>query len=148
MTSYVSILSCLSGGQEESSKNDCDKVHNNSDINLSDGDQKEITEIFEDLMTIQNKDVLRRNLVTLVTENITLKKQKKQLQTDLETRKEAANYSFQIDCDGAEDEVETGEKIRCSKTAQMRWKRWSPDLPHRLVCNLRQPKLSHKLTRV
>jgi len=107
MTSYVSILSCLSGGQEESSKNDCDKVHKNSDENLSDGDQKEITEIVEDLMTIQNKDVLRRNLVTLVTENITLKKQRKQLQTDLETRKEAANYSFQIDCDGAEDEVET-----------------------------------------
>merc|ERR1719192_3200415 len=50
-------------------------------------------------MTIQNKDVLRRNLVTLVTENFTLKKQRKQLQT-------AANYSFQIDCDGAEDEVE------------------------------------------
>ena len=112
MTSYVSILSCLSGGQEESSKNDCDKVHKNSDENLSDGDQKEITEIVEDLMTIQNKDVLRRNLVTLVTENITLKKQKKQLQTDLETRKEAANYSFQIDCDGAEDEVETGEQSR------------------------------------
>merc|ERR1719461_2727261 len=107
MTSYVSILSCLSGGQEESSKNDCDKVHSNSDENLSDGDQKEITEVVEDLMTIQNKDVLRRNLVTLVTENITLKKQKKQLQTDLETRKEAANYSFQIDCDGAKDEVET-----------------------------------------
>ena len=77
MSGYTSILSCIS---TEQSSNDI--VPSPSDVNddLSEQDTKEVNEIVEDLLTIQNKDVLKRNLTSLVTENVTLKKKCKLLE--------------------------------------------------------------------
>ena len=110
MTAYVSILSCLAKDSESESTNGKDVSENGVDEEcdeLSESDKKEADEFVEDLMTIQSKDMLKKNLYNMVTENITLKKQIKQLKTDLAAKKEASSQAFQIDCDGVED-VEAG----------------------------------------
>ena len=110
MTAYVSILSCLAKDSESESSNGKDVSENGVDEEcdeLSESDKKEADEFVEDLMTIQSKDMLKKNLYNMVTENITLKKQIKQLKTDLAAKKEASSQAFQIDCDGVED-VEAG----------------------------------------
>ena len=110
MTAYVSILSCLAKDSESESSNGKDVSENGVDEEcdeLSESDKKEADEFVEDLMTIQSKDMLKKNLYNMVTENITLKKQIKQLKTDLAAKKEASSQAFQIDCDGVED-VEVG----------------------------------------
>ena len=106
MTAYVSILSCLAKDSESESTNGKDISENGVDDEcdeLSESDKKEADEFVEDLMTIQSKDMLKKNLYNMVTENITLKKQIKQLKTDLAAKKEASSQAFQIDCDGVED---------------------------------------------
>jgi len=111
MTAYVSILSCLAkDGESESTKGkDVSEngVEEKDNDELTESDKKEVDEFVEDLMTIQSKDMLKKNLYNMVTENITLKKQIKQLKTDLAAKKEATSQAFQIDCDGLED-VEAG----------------------------------------
>ena len=74
MSSYVSILSCISNDEA----NDNNKESEDKKEELSENDSKEISEIVKDLMTIQNKDVLKRNLINLVTENVALKAKNKQ----------------------------------------------------------------------
>ena len=102
MSSYVSILSCISNDEA----NDNNKESDDKKEELSENDSKEISEIVEDLMTIQNKDVLKRNLINLVTENVALKAKNKQLESDLESRKQNQDISFQIDCDGGDNDIE------------------------------------------
>ena len=104
MTAYVSILSCLAkDGESESNGVDIGENGVDESDDLGEHDKKEADDFVEDLMTIQSKDVLRKNLYNMVTENITLKKQIKQLKTDLAGKKELSSHSFQIDCDGLED---------------------------------------------
>lgn len=111
MTAYVSILSCLAKDSESEltkgkdvSENGVEEKDNDE---LTESDKKEVDEFVEDLMTIQSKDMLKKNLHNMVTENITLKKQIKQLKTDLAAKKETTSQAFQVDCDGLED-VEAG----------------------------------------
>ena len=106
MTAYVSIFSCLAKDGESESTNGKDVSENGVDEEcdeLSESDKKEADEFVEDLMTIQSKDMLKKNLYNMVTENISLKKQIKQLKTELAAKKEAASQAFQIDCDGVDD---------------------------------------------
>ena len=103
MSSYTSILSCLSSSQNE--------VSQSSDTNsdeLNEADTKEVSDIVEDLLTIQNKDVLKRNLTSLVSENVSLKKL---LEKMLSESKQSSGSMFQIDCDGADD---AGEGVEVS----------------------------------
>jgi len=106
MTNYVSILNCLSDTAKDGANEakDSTKVEENND-ELSDQEQTEVTETVEDLMTIQSKEILAKNLKNLVRENLFLKKQIKQLKLDLSRKPESKdNFSFHIDCDGVEDE--------------------------------------------
>ena len=106
MTAYVSILSCLAKDGESESTNGKEVCENGVDEEcdeLNESEKKEADEFVEDLMTIQSKDMLKKNLYNMVTENITLKKQIKQLKTELAAKKEAASQAFQIDCDGVDD---------------------------------------------
>ena len=101
--SYVSILQCITNNDES---NDNGKESDGKKEELSEQDSKEVSEIVEDLMTIQNKDVLKRNLINIVTESIALKAKVKQLESDLESKKQNQDFSFHIDCDGAENDIE------------------------------------------
>ena len=101
MSGYTSILSCLSGQSQSASQSDGNE--------LSEEDTKEVNDIIEDLLTIQNKDVLKRNLTSLVTENVTLKRKCKLLEERASHSKE--QFSFQIDCEGGDGEVSSDWSI-------------------------------------
>ena len=94
MTEYVSILSCISveDGQEVEPTE--------TEEELSEEELKEVQETVDDLLSMQNPDILKRNLSHLVTENIQTKKKLKILESDLARR----GTSFLIDCDGEEEE--------------------------------------------
>ena len=94
MSGYTSILSCISTDQK--SQNDIVSSPSDANDDLSEQDAKEINEIVEDLLTIQNKDVLKRNLTSLVTENVSLKKKCKLLEEKLSQSKDQSGikYSF------------------------------------------------------
>ena len=66
MTAYVSILSCLAKDSESEltkgkdvSENGVEEKDNDE---LTESDKKEVDEFVEDLMTIQSKDMLKKNL--------------------------------------------------------------------------------------
>ena len=71
MTEYVSILSCISveDGQEAEQTDEVEE--------LSEEERREVQETVEDLLSMQNPDILKRNLSHLVTENIRTKKKLK-----------------------------------------------------------------------
>ena len=73
MTEFVSVLSCIRGGVEE------DKSHSNGksgeeEEHLDEKEEKEVEDIVEDFMDMTNKDMLRRNLKRMATENVNLRK--------------------------------------------------------------------------
>ena len=94
MTEYVSILSCISDTSQPTIEND----------DLDEEEKKEVVEIVEDLMSIANKETLKKNLTNVVTENIRNKKRIKVLECNLAGKSE--NLAFHIDCDGAEGQEE------------------------------------------
>ena len=103
MSEYTSILSCLSTSASSS----------HSDVKTEES-LKEVSDIVEDLMMIQNKEMLKRNLTNLVTENVALKSQLKELKAELESARESSkNMSFLIDCDGGmEDDTDNNDKVQ------------------------------------
>ena len=73
MTEFVSVLSCIRGAVEE------DKSHSNGksgeeEEHLDEKEEKEVEDIVEDFMDMTNKDMLRRNLKRMATENVNLRK--------------------------------------------------------------------------
>ena len=75
MTEFVSVLSCIRGGVEE------DQSHSNGsgkagedEEHLDQKEEKEVEDIVEDFMDMTNKDMLRRNLKRMATENVNLRK--------------------------------------------------------------------------
>ena len=94
MAEYVSILSCISETSQPATEND----------DLDEEEKKEVVDIVEDLMSIANKETLKKNLTNVVTENIRNKKRIKVLECDLAGKSE--NLAFHIDCDGAEGQQE------------------------------------------
>ena len=95
MTEYVSILSCISVEEGQGGEVTEDE--------LSEEERKEVQETVDDLISIQNPDIMKRNLTHLVTENIKTKKKLKVLESDLERR----GTNFLIDCDGEEETEQT-----------------------------------------
>ena len=74
MTAYVSILSCLAkDGESESTKGkDVSEngVEEKDNDELTESDKKEVDEFVEDLMTIQSKDMLKKNFESSVLETL------------------------------------------------------------------------------
>lgn len=75
MTDFVSVLSCIRGGVEE------DQSHSNGsretgedEEHLDEKEEKEVEDIVEDFMAMANKDMLRRDLKRMATENVNLRK--------------------------------------------------------------------------
>jgi len=66
---------------------------------LSESEEKELSEITEDLLLIQKPDILKRNISNLVKENLLLKKKVKYLASQVDKKPDPC-LSFQIDCDG------------------------------------------------
>ena len=75
MTDFVSVLSCIRGGVEE------DQSHSNGsggtgkdEEHLDEKEEKEVEDIVEDFMAMANKEMLRRDLKRMATENVNLRK--------------------------------------------------------------------------
>ena len=73
MTEFVSLLSCIRGGVED------DPSHSNGqsgedEEHLDEKEEKEVEDIVEDFMDMTNKDMLRKNLKRMATENVNLRK--------------------------------------------------------------------------
>jgi len=92
MTEFQSILQCISPQVKK------EQITETTD-ELSDCDEKELSEIVEDLLSIQKPDILKRNISNLVKENLLLKKRVKVLESRSESKPDVC-LSFQIDCDG------------------------------------------------
>jgi len=102
MSQFQSILQCISPQVKN------EEVAESTD-ELSESEVKEMSEIVEDLLSIQKPDILKRNISNLVKENLLLKKKVKVLESQKDSKTDAC-LSFQIDCEGV-DSVED-----CSST--------------------------------
>ena len=127
MTDFVSVLSCIRGGVDLE-----DQGHSNGsgeavddEEHLDEKEEKEVEDIVEDFMAMANKDMLRRDLKRMATENVNLRKKVARYVGDntqiklsliifllrLEAKAKAggasAGLSFQIDCSGQDAEGET-----------------------------------------
>ena len=103
MTDYVSILTCFSETAAPT----------NEDEDLNTEEKKEVEETVEDLLSMKNQEMLKKNLVNIVTENLRNKKKVKILESDLADRKE--NISFLIDCDGQDGQEEDSHQSHQSQ---------------------------------
>lgn len=102
MAGFESILGCLRSDGPEDAGTVADN-DNEADEELSEKDVKEVEDIVEDFMAMQNKDMLRRDLKRMATENVMLRRKVARL----EVRSKAApkaELSFQIDVTGEEEE--------------------------------------------
>ena len=108
MTDYVSILTCFSETAAPT----------NEDEDLNTEEKKEVEETVEDLLSMKNQEMLKKNLVNIVTENLRNKKKVKILESDLADRKE--NISFLIDCDGQDGQEEDSHQSHQSHQSQQR----------------------------
>ena len=107
MNEFLSVLEHIGGGSAETvndegmeEKADCDSIDE-----LTEQDEKEVVEIVEDFIVMKNKEVLKRNLETIVRENVQLNKRVKVLETKVKSATEGRNagMTFQIDTEGAEE---------------------------------------------
>ena len=73
MTEFVSVLSCIRGGVEEDKSHSNGKTEEDED-HLDEKEEKEVEDIVEDFMDMTNKDMLRKNLKRMATENVNLRK--------------------------------------------------------------------------
>lgn len=105
MAEFQSILQCISPQVKKE-----EAVEDASD-EFTESDEKELSEIVEDLLSIQKPDILKRNVTNLVKENLLLKRKVKVLESKAES-KPASCLSFQIDCDG----LNTVEDVSASQS--------------------------------
>jgi len=116
MADYVSLLSNTTSEDHQDSK--CDEGETEE---LTSDEEKEISETIEDLISIQNQDILKRNLTVIVKENIILKKRVKQLEGS-QAFNQASSLSFHIDCDGkssGEEVSNTHDQIEYNTTSEL-----------------------------
>ena len=122
MTEFVSVLSCIRGGvdlEDQSHSNGSGEAVEDEE-HLDEKEEKEVEDIVEDFMAMANKDMLRRDLKRMATENVNLRKKVARYVADgngtvdqntypfrLEAKAKAggasAGLSFQIDCSGQDD---------------------------------------------
>ena len=82
--------------------NDCKNVKhsdNGIDKEESEGeeDKSEVEATVEDLLSIKNKEILKRNLTVVVKENLTLKRKVKMLESKLESQQQNDQHlSFHV----------------------------------------------------
>ena len=127
MTEFVSVLSCIRGGVdlEDQSHSNGSGGAGEDEEHLDEKEEKEVEDIVEDFMAMANKDMLRRDLKRMATENVNLRKKVARYVGDntqiklsliifllrLEAKAKAggasAGLSFQIDCSGQDAEGET-----------------------------------------
>ena len=128
MTEFVSVLSCIRGGVdlEDQSHSNGSGGAGEDEEHLDEKEEKEVEDIVEDFMAMANKDMLRRDLKRMATENVNLRKKvaryvadgnsqmellNKYISFRLEAKAKAggasAGLSFQIDCSGQDAEGET-----------------------------------------
>jgi len=116
MNDFMSVLEHIGKGSTEDDEGDeemrdaegiKDDGGTDSDDELCEKDEKEITEIAEDFVVMKNKDVLKRNLMILVRENFQLKKRVKRLESRVKCSAggKRLNMTFQIDTEGKEDAI-------------------------------------------
>jgi len=96
MTGFESVLTSIATQNKSKEK---DKVNDDSTSELTESEEKELSDIVEDLLSIQNPDIRKRNITNLVKENILLKKKVRCLESQVNTKPDSS-LSFQIDCDG------------------------------------------------
>eukprot|EP00090_Calanus_glacialis_P042392 TRINITY_DN7519_c0_g1_i1.p1 TRINITY_DN7519_c0_g1~~TRINITY_DN7519_c0_g1_i1.p1 ORF type:complete len:457 (-),score=180.01 TRINITY_DN7519_c0_g1_i1:113-1483(-) len=95
MAEFQSILQCISPQVKQEDKKDAVETSDE----LTESDEKELSEIVEDLLSIQKPDILKRNITNLVKENLLLKKKVSSLESQAVSKPDPC-LSFQIDCDG------------------------------------------------
>jgi len=95
MADFQSILQCISPQVKEAEK--AKEVEVNDE--LSESEEKELSEIVEDLLLIQKPEILKRNITNMVKENLLLKKKVHSLESRVDSKPDQS-LSFQIDCDG------------------------------------------------
>ena len=76
MTEFVSVLSCIRGGVdlEDKSYSNGSGEAGEDEEHLDEKEEKEVEDIVEDFMAMANKDMLRRDLKRMATENVNLRK--------------------------------------------------------------------------
>ena len=103
MAGFTSMLPCISieeGKDIESTQDATDE--------LSESDKKELNEVVDDLLSIQNPEVLKRNITNIVKDKLLLRKKILKLESQVQvTSKTDSCLSFQIDCDGLASDEES-----------------------------------------
>ena len=74
MTEFVSVLSCIRGVEGDQSHSNGSGEAGEDEEHLDEKEEKEVEDIVEDFMDMTNKDMLRRNLKRMATENVNLRK--------------------------------------------------------------------------
>ena len=77
MTEFVSVLSCIRGGvdlEDNKSHSNGSGEAGEDEEHLDEKEEKEVEDIVEDFMAMSNKDMLRRDLKRMATENVNLRK--------------------------------------------------------------------------
>jgi len=106
MTEFVSVLSCIRGGVdlEDKSYSNGSGEAGEDEEHLDEKEEKEVEDIVEDFMAMANKDMLRRDLKRMATENVNLRKKVARLEAKAKAGGASAGLSFQIDCSGQDAE--------------------------------------------
>ena len=93
MTEFVSVLSCIRGGVdlEDQSHSNGSGGAGEDEEHLDEKEEKEVEDIVEDFMAMANKDMLRRDLKRMATENVNLRKKVARYVADKNTQMELLN---------------------------------------------------------
>lgn len=110
MADFVSLLDCVRGGGEEETNNDVTDTTDGDNDTLSVEEEKEVSEIVEDLMSMGNKERLKRDLTKMATENVLLRRKVNRLKTLGGSGPRSVELAFQIDVTGTEEPSEEGEE--------------------------------------
>jgi len=96
------LLSMIQGisGMTNSKNTEDNGVPEKEDSDGEESDKSEIEATVEDLMCIQKKEVLKRNIMVIVKENFSLKRQIKKLKSKAESQPQIQNLSFHLDTTG------------------------------------------------
>lgn len=111
MAGFVSVLGCLRPEGPEDAGAEAGN-ENEDEEELSEKDAKEVEDIVEDFMAMQNKEMLKRDLKRMATENVMLRRKVARLEVRSKSAPKA-ELSFQIDVTGLEDE-DMGEAANSS----------------------------------
>jgi hypothetical protein len=74
MADFVSVLGCLQTDPEGAVQENGGTRGEDEDEELGEVESKEVEDIVEDFMSMQNKEILRRDLKRMSTENVMLRR--------------------------------------------------------------------------